>query len=145
MLFFASNRPKGMGGMDIWYSVMGTDRKWKLPKNPGPVINTAGDEMSPFIHFDGKTLYFCSNGQPGMGGFDIYRSRMNKDTTWSDPENLGYPINTFNDELGLIIDAEGLNAFFSSVRDPNKGKDIFSFLYDKAYRAGCWPWLAYLF
>lgn len=133
MLFFASNRPEGMGGMDIWYSVMGSNKKWKLPKNLGPLINTEGDEMSPFFHFDGKTLYFSSNGQTGMGGFDIYRSRMNEDTTWSKPENLGYPINTFNDEMGLIIDAEGQNAYFSTIRDPKRGKDIFSFnLYEAA-------------
>lgn len=134
MLFFASNRPDGIGGMDIWYSVMGDDKKWKFPKNPGPLINTAGDEMSPFIHFDGKTLYFSSNGQTGMGGYDIYRSRMNEDTTWSKPENLGYPINTYNDELGLIIDAEGQNAYFSTIRDPGKGKDIFSFVLYEAAR-----------
>ena len=134
MLFFASNRPDGVGGMDIWYSVMGNNKKWKFPKNLGPLINTAGDEMSPFIHFDGKTLYFSSNGQTGMGGYDIYRSRMNDDTSWSRPENLGYPINTYNDELGLIIDAEGQNAYFSTIRDARKGKDIFSFVLYEAAR-----------
>lgn len=133
MLFFSSNRPNGFGGMDIWYSVMDNDGTWKEPKNPGQLINSAGDEMSPFIHFDGKTLYYSSNGLQGMGGFDIYRARMNNDTTWSKPENLGYPINTYNDEMGLIIDAKGDNAFFSTVRDAKRGKDIFYFkLYEAA-------------
>jgi outer membrane protein OmpA-like peptidoglycan-associated protein/tetratricopeptide (TPR) repeat protein len=127
MLFFSSNRPGGHGGMDIWYSIASEDGKWAMPKNLGPVINSPGDEMSPFIHFDGRTLYFSSNGRVGLGGFDMYVSRMNEDTTWNEPENLGYPINTYSDELGLIIDATGQNAYFSSIRDPRKGKDIFYF------------------
>jgi len=78
-------------------------------------------------------LYFSSNGRVGMGGFDIFYTKMKDDTTWSEPLNLGYPINTYNDELGLIIDAGGQNAYFSSVRDERKGKDIFSFsLYESA-------------
>jgi len=93
----------------------------------GKTINTNGDEMSPFIHFDGKTLYFSSDGKPGMGGFDIYMTRMNSDTTWSEPHNLGYPINTYNDETGLIIESAGEKAFFSSRRDKNTGKDIYYF------------------
>jgi flagellar motor protein MotB len=127
MLYFVSNRAGGLGGMDLWYSVLGEDEKWKNPVNPGASINTAGDEMSPFIHFDGKTLYFSSNGRSGMGGYDIYITKMNNDTTWMEPRNLGYPINTFNDELGLIIDASGKKAYFSSKRDEGRGKDIYSF------------------
>jgi hypothetical protein len=131
MIFFASNRQGGRGGMDIWYSVAGADGKWKTPKNAGDVINTAGDEMSPFIHFDGRTLYFSSNGRTGMGGFDIYFSRMKEDTTWTEPVNLGYPINTSADEMGLIIDASGQQGFYSTIRDKTNGKDIFYFnLYD---------------
>lgn len=133
LLFFASNRPGGLGGMDLWYSVRTANGKWSAPKNPGKVINTAGDEMSPFIHFDGKTLYFSSSGHPGMGGFDLYLSRMREDSTFSMPVNLGFPINTYNDELGLIIDATGQDAYFSSVRDEKLGKDIFYFtLYESA-------------
>jgi flagellar motor protein MotB len=134
LLFFASNRPGGLGGMDLWYSVRSPGGKWSIPKNPGPVINTAGDEMSPFIHFDGKTLYFSSSGHPGMGGFDLYLSRMSLDSTFSVPVNLGYPINTYNDELGLMIDATGQNAYFSSVRNEKFGKDIFNFLLYEAAR-----------
>jgi len=134
MLFFSSNRPGGFGGKDIWYSVLGADSKWKEPVNLGANVNTEGDEMSPFIHFDGQTLYFASDGRPGMGGFDIYMTRMNKDTTWTDPVNLGYPINTYNDEMGLVIEASGKRAYFSSVRDKNNGKDIFYFDLDESIR-----------
>jgi flagellar motor protein MotB len=93
----------------------------------GDKINSGGDEMSPFIHFDGKTLYFASDGRIGMGGFDIFMTRMNDDSTWTEPQNLGYPINTYNDEMGLIIEAGGQKAYFSSIRDKAAGKDIFYF------------------
>jgi outer membrane protein OmpA-like peptidoglycan-associated protein len=83
--------------------------------------------MSPFIHFDGKTLYFSSDGRPGMGGFDIYMTRMEEDSTWSEPKNLGYPINTYNDEMGLVIESGGQKAYFSSKRDEKGGKNIYSF------------------
>ncbi|MGQ9620797.1 MAG: OmpA family protein [Bacteroidales bacterium] len=133
MLFFASNRPGGAGGMDLWYSVKDADNVWSNPKNLGEIINTPGDEMSPFIHFDCKTLYFSSTGHQGMGGYDIFYSKMNDDTSWTPPVNIGYPINTCNDELGLIIDASGAKAYFSSIRDEKSGKDIFSFdLYTEA-------------
>jgi tetratricopeptide (TPR) repeat protein len=127
MLFFTSNRSGGFGGMDLWYTTMGEDGNWNPPVNLGKTINTNGDEMSPFIHFDGKTLYFSSNGRVGMGGFDIFITKMNADTTWTEPVNLGYPINTYNDEMGLIIDASGQRGYFSSKRDNSRGKDIYSF------------------
>lgn len=131
MLFFSSNRPGGSGGKDLWYSVYKQNGKWSVPKNLGKTINTSGDEISPFIHFDGRTLYFSSDGRPGMGGLDIYYSRMDDDTTWSEPVNLGYPINTFNDEMGLTIESGGQLAYFSSQREPNEGKNIYTFqLYD---------------
>lgn len=133
VIFFASNRPGGIGGMDLWYSASNEAGKWGSPKNLGAAVNTTGDEMSPFIHFDGKTLYFSSNGRTGMGGYDIFVTRLNPDSTWSSPVNLGYPINTYNDEMGLIIDATGQNAYFSTQRDENHGKDIFYFnLYEAA-------------
>jgi outer membrane protein OmpA-like peptidoglycan-associated protein len=132
-LFFTSSRPGGKGGKDIWYSRQDDKNMWTYPVNMGNTINTEGDEMSPFIHFDGKTLYFASDGRTGMGGFDIYMTRMNDDSTWSEPKNLGYPINTYNDEMGLVIESSGQNAYFSSVRDNINGKDIFTFkLYESA-------------
>ena len=102
-LIFSSNRPGGFGGKDLWFSIMSKKGKWSEPVNMGKNINTDGDEMSPFIHFDGRTLYFASDGRPGMGGFDIYLSRMSNDSSWSEPKNLGYPINTANDEMGLVL------------------------------------------
>jgi hypothetical protein len=132
-LFFSSNRPGGMGGKDLWYSIMNDRNQWTTPVNMGNKINTEGDEMSPFIHFDGKTLYFSSDGRTGLGGFDIYITRMNSDSSWSEPQNLGYPINTYNDETGLVIESGGQKAYFSSVRDKLNGKDIFYFeLYESA-------------
>jgi hypothetical protein len=126
-LFFSSNRPGGSGGKDIWFSKENIRNQWSDPVNMGKTINTDGDEMSPFIHFDGKTLYFASDGRQGMGGFDIFMSRMNDDSTWSEPQNLGYPINTINDEMGLIIESGGQKAYFSTIRDKANGKDIFYF------------------
>jgi outer membrane protein OmpA-like peptidoglycan-associated protein len=132
-LFFSSNRPGGVGGKDLWYSVQNGKNQWSLPVNMGKTVNTEGDEMSPFIHFDGRTLYFSSDGRTGMGGFDIYITRMNDDSIWSEPQNLGYPINTVNDEMGLVIESGGQKAYYSSIRDKANGKDIFYFnLYESA-------------
>lgn len=132
-LFFSSSRPGGIGGKDLWVSTLNEKNLWTSPKNMGKTINTDGDEMSPFIHFDGRTLYFASDGRVGMGGFDIFFTRMNDDSTWTEPQNLGYPINTFNDEMGLVIESNGQKAYFSAIRDKSKGKDIFSFdLYESA-------------
>jgi outer membrane protein OmpA-like peptidoglycan-associated protein len=132
-LFFSSSRPGGIGGKDIWISRRNDKGSWSRPMNPGFTINSEGDEMSPFIHFDGQTLYFSSNGRTGMGGFDIFRTTLREDSTWEEPQNLGYPINTYNDETGLIIGSEGQKAYFSSIRDKAAGKDIFQFdLYESA-------------
>ena len=132
-LFFSSNRPGGYGGKDIWLSRLNEKNRWTKPVNLGKRINTDGDEMSPFIHFDGKTLYFASDGGVGMGGFDIYMTKLKEDSTWTEPKNLGYPINTYNDEMGLIIESDGQKAYFSSIRNKSNGKDIFCFnLYESA-------------
>jgi len=125
MLFFVSNRPGGMGGMDIWYPVRGRDGRWGRPVNPGKTINTAGDEFSPFIYFNSKTLYFSSNGRESFGGHDIYYTNLNRDSSWTEPENLGPAINTPADETGLVIESSGRRAYFSSVRERNRGKDIY--------------------
>jgi len=134
MLIFSSSKKGGFGGKDLWYSVLSNKGQWTTPVNLGKTINTDGDEMSPFIHFDGRTLYFASDGHPGMGGFDIYLSKMNEDTTWTEPRNLGYPINTFNDDMGLVIESGGQKAYFSSRRDNITGKDIFYFDLDESLR-----------
>lgn len=134
MLFFSSSRPGGFGGKDLWYSFVNQSGKWSTPVNLGEKINTDQDEMSPFFHFDGKSLYFSSDGWPGMGGFDIYLTRLNTDSSWTEPVNLGYPINTFSDETGLVIESGGEKTYFSSIRDNQYGKDIFSFRLHESVR-----------
>ncbi len=132
-LYFVSNRDGGNGQKDIWISNIMEDGRWSKPINPGENINSAGQEQSPFIHPDNKTLYFASDGKIGMGGIDLYKVTRNDDGTWSEPINLGYPINTTFDEIGLIVNARGDRAFFSSDRLSEKGRDIFEFeLYKEA-------------
>jgi outer membrane protein OmpA-like peptidoglycan-associated protein/tetratricopeptide (TPR) repeat protein len=126
-LYFVSNRKGGYGGYDIWKSKL-TANGWGEPENLGPNINTSFNEQSPFIHPDDSTLYFCSNGWPGMGGQDLFVSRLGKDGKWQKPENLGYPINTNGDESGLSLTANGNYAFFSSNKLSGYGGfDIYTF------------------
>ncbi len=132
-LYFVSNRSGGLGGMDIWVTQLAPNGEWTIPRNLGEPINTPFSEETPFIHPDGKTLYFTSNGHVGMGEKDIYVTRMDSVGVWSTPQNLGYPINTWNDEQGLFVAASGENAYFSSDREGGLGKlDLYSFkLYDE--------------
>ncbi|HOY30652.1 MAG TPA: OmpA family protein [Bacteroidales bacterium] len=133
-LYFASAREGGKGNMDIWKTTKAENGSWSSPVNLGDSINTELSEMSPFIHTDGKTLYFTSTGHPGMGGMDIFYSKLKDDGQWSTPKNLGYPINTFNDEGYLIVNAQGNKAYFSSDQFGGQGgMDIYSFdLYEEA-------------
>ena len=127
-LYFVSNRKGGYGGYDIWKSTL-TQKGWGEPENLGPNINTSFDEQSPFIHPDDSTLYFCSNGWPGLGGKDLFVSRLGKDGKWQKPENLGFPINSSGDENGLSLTANGAYAFFSSNNlDGYGGFDIYTFV-----------------
>ncbi len=134
ILFFVSNRPGGLGGRDIWYSIKQEDGTWSEPINIGPPINTTEDDFSPFIHTDGRTLYFASEGHPGMGKADIFVSRLEEDGKWSTPKNLGYPINTENEESSLIVSASGRWAYFASDRlGGYGGMDLYVFeLYEEA-------------
>ncbi|GGH07944.1 cell envelope biogenesis protein OmpA [Mucilaginibacter phyllosphaerae] len=126
-LYFVSNRKGGYGGYDIWKSTL-TDKGWGEPENMGPQINTSYDEQSPFIHPDDHTFYFCSSGWPGLGGRDLFVSRLGKDDKWQKPENLGYPINSNGDENGLTLTANGSYAFFSSNNLKGYGGfDIYTF------------------
>jgi len=127
ILYFVSDREGGFGGKDIWESVYLSDNNWSKPQNLGQNINTTGDEQSPFIHFDNNTLYFSSNGHIGMGGSDLFKTVKLTDGSWSEPVNLGYPINSSFDEIGLIVNASGKKALFSSDRNAENGRDIFEF------------------
>ncbi len=127
-LYFASNRPGGKGKIDIWKTEMLEDSTWTTPVNLGDSINTAGEDQSPFIHFDNSTLYFSSTGHPGMGKSDLFFSKKNSEGKWGKPVNLGYPINTFDEEVSLTINAEGNKAFFaSSKKSQFGGLDIYTF------------------
>jgi len=127
-LYFVSNRPGGLGGYDIWKSTLKSDGYWDVPQNLGPEINTPYDEHTPFIHPDGKTLYFSSDGWPGLGNKDIFLSRLDDTGHWGKPENLGYPINTFNEETGLIVTPDGTEGLFSSNLKGGFGDmDIYQF------------------
>ena len=114
MLFFISDRKGGMGRLDIWSSYRQPDGTWSAPSNLGKNINTPEDEQAPFIHPDGRTLYFMSKGHPGMGGFDLYLSRLNEKGEWGTPQNLGYPINTSANEGAIHLDLNGKLAYFDS-------------------------------
>ncbi len=133
-LYFVSGRPGGYGETDIYVSTLKSDGSWSNPKNLGKNINTPGNEESVFIHPDGKTLYFGSNGHIGMGGLDLYVSRMDEKGEWGKPINLGYPINTYADENSVLVSATGNLAYFASNRTGGfGGLDIYQFdLYESA-------------
>ncbi len=134
VLFFSSDRPGGFGGMDLYKSRrMGNG--WSEPENLGPEINTEGNEIFPYIHEDG-TLFFASNGLPGIGGLDIFSTvgvqGQDYNTTWSKPNNLGKPLNTKKDDFGLIVDISGTKGYFTSNREGGHGMDdIYSFICKK--------------
>ena len=134
-IYFTSNRPGGYGGMDIWKTEMLSEGVFSEPVNLGEVINTPGDEISPFIHFDQKTLYFSSDGHLGMGGKDLFYAKMKPDKTWDTPVNLGYPINSYQDESGIFINAQGNVAYFASCREGGIGGwDIYCFELEETLR-----------
>ncbi len=143
-IYFSSDRGGGQGEMDIWVSKREENGAWGIPENLGEVINTKGIDRAPFIHQDGQTLYFMSDGHEGMGGHDLFYSRL-ENGTWGEPQNLGYPINTEGDEGTLVISLDGKTAYFATDRNKSseRGKeaeymgkvdlDLFSFeLYEEA-------------
>lgn len=132
-LYFSSSRPGGFGESDIWYSTYNKG-KWGPPVNLGNEINTPGSEQSPVIAKDDQTLYFISDYHPGMGGFDIFISRRQPDGRWGKAENIGYPINSFKDEMSIALTADGTVAYLATERSEGMGGlDIYSFeLYEKA-------------
>ncbi len=127
-LYFVSERPKGsVGQADIYVSQRISKYVWSEPKNLGPVVNTKEDEIGVFIHPDGKTLFFSSKGHKNMGGYDIFMTRLQDDSTWSEPVNLGYPINTVDDDLHFVLSADYKTAYYSSIKPGGMGeRDIYS-------------------
>jgi outer membrane protein OmpA-like peptidoglycan-associated protein/tetratricopeptide (TPR) repeat protein len=127
-LYFASSISGGLGGRDIWVTHRLPTGKWSRPQNLGPAVNTSGDESCPFMHADNQTLYFNSNGQPGYGSTDLFFSKKISDSLWQMAENLGYPINTIDDEGSLIIAADAKTAYYASDKGNGKGGlDLYSF------------------
>ncbi|WP_310588991.1 OmpA family protein [Fibrella forsythiae] len=115
-LYFVSNRPGGLGQRDIWRSTRNASGDWSEPVNLGKPVNTPFNEASPFLHANGQTLFFASDGHIGLGGYDLFVSRYRPDSTkagWSVPANLGYPINTSEDQASLFVSASGAKAYYS--------------------------------
>ncbi len=127
VFFFSSNRPGGLGGEDIYYSIVDENGNYGKPVNLGPQINTPYDEDSPAIHADGKTLFFSSQGHNSIGGFDVFSSEFDSiKGEWTPASNLGFPVNTADDDLHFVWSADGRSGYFSSSRLGTKGKkDIF--------------------
>ncbi len=145
VLYFVSDRKEGsLGGLDIYMSRKDANGQWQQAVNMGATVNSPGNEKSPFIHTDSKTLYFSSSsfrdeekynsGHRGIGGYDIFYSRMDEKNSWIPPKNIGYPINTEGDDLGFFVSLDGRYGFFASNRlNDNKNWDVYSFeLYKEA-------------
>jgi outer membrane protein OmpA-like peptidoglycan-associated protein/tetratricopeptide (TPR) repeat protein len=125
-LFYTSDKPGGQGGRDIWQMKKLPTGEWAKVQNLGAMINTSNDEEGPYLHPDGKTLYFSSKGHKTMGGFDVCMANLNEDGTWSTPVNLGYPINTPGDDVFYFPTNDGKRAYFSSFREGGQGQqDIY--------------------
>ena len=110
-LYFTSSRPGGFGGRDIWVTYK-TEEQWGNPENLGSQVNSFKDETTPFAHFNGLTLFFSSDSYVGMGGFDLFKVDR-KDSTWTTPTNLGYPINTHKDEVALLLSSDSRKGYFA--------------------------------
>ena len=139
-LYFVSRRS---GNADIYCARRNADGSWGEPQNLGEPINTKGTEMAPFLHPDGRTLYFSSDKHIGMGGFDLFMSRRGADGQWQAPVNLGFPINTQGDEINFFVAADGKTAFISSQREGgNGGYDIYTFELPEEIRSDSANYLA---
>lgn len=136
-LLFTSEAKEGMGGLDIYRSDKDANGQWGNPVNLGTSINTIYDEDSPYLTDDGKTLYFASKGHPGFGSFDIYKSTLVNDT-WSEPENLGQPVNSPGHDIFFMNHTEGNAAYFASSRKGGFGDmDIYKINYLKDVKKEC--------
>ena len=126
-IYFVSDKEGGLGGRDIYTSTKSLKGKWGEAVNLGSIINTSEDEEGIFVHPDGKTIYFSSKGHQSMGGYDVFKSIYNDSLkSWSKPENIGYPINTTDEDVFFSVAASGKHAYYSSVRADGYGeKDIY--------------------
>lgn len=142
-LYFASDRKGGYGGVDLYKVEMDDKGNWGKPENLGSEINTAMDEEAPFMAVDGVTLYFSSNGNMSMGGFDIFYSKMKEDGSWGAKVNMGYPLNTTDDDVFFVLGADGKTGYYASSKQLRKddrgimesfgGMDLMKIEFDKSY------------
>lgn len=132
LLFFASERPGGFGRKDLWLSQLNAKGNWTNAVNLGNRINTTSDDISPFIHANGTTIFFSSNGRRSFGGFDIFMANI-VDGNFEEPQNLGYPINNAEDQVSLFVTSDGKTAFYAS--DDKKRIDLFSFEIPESIKA----------
>jgi outer membrane protein OmpA-like peptidoglycan-associated protein len=133
-LYFVRGNKK-LSTTDLFVSYKDDNGNWSKAERLNSKINTEGNERSPFIHYDGKTLYFSSDSHPGMGGYDLFMSRRDANGEWSKPVNLGYPLNSLNDEMNLVVSNDAVKAFISSHRlDGSGGFDIYEFELDDKFR-----------
>ncbi len=131
-IYFVSDREGGLGGRDIYRITKLPNDQWSQPMNVGAPVNSKYDEDAPFIHADGVSLYFSANNDKSMGGFDIYLSQINEEGKFSDPINVGYPLNTVDDDVFFILNAAGNTGYYSSAIDGGFGeKDIYVVDYNK--------------
>jgi outer membrane protein OmpA-like peptidoglycan-associated protein len=140
-LYFSSTRPGGFGGSDIWVS-HNVNGLWQKPENLGAVINTNKDDGCPYIHADNQTLYFNSSGHAGYGANDLFVARRNEKGIWQVPENLGYPVNTVDEEGSMIVAADGKTAYYASDKGEAKNKiDLYQFELREEIRAQKTLWV----
>lgn len=142
-LYFASDRKGGYGGVDLYKVEMDDKGKWGKPQNLGPEINTPLDEEAPFMAVDGVTLYFSSNGEMSMGGFDIFYTQMKEDGSWGEKVNMGYPLNTTDDDVFFVLGADGKTGYYASSKQLRKddrgilesfgGMDLLKIEFDESY------------
>lgn len=137
-LYFVSDRPGGFGGRDIYRVVKLPNGKWSKALALSPTINTPYDEDAIFVHPDGRTIYFASKGHQSMGGFDIFYSQLGEDGEWGKPKNVGYPLNTVDDDIFFVTSADGRRAYYSSRQEGGYGeKDIYMVHLPESERAPC--------
>lgn len=136
VLYFSSNRYGGIGGKDLYYSVRSANGKFGPAQNMGDSINTKADEFAPFIHADGTTLFFTSDGWQGYGGTDLFVTKLQPDGSFNTPKNLGYPINTIENEGYMAVSSDGKTAYYASNKGDGKGGlDLYKFILREDLRA----------
>jgi WD40-like Beta Propeller Repeat len=136
-LYFSSDRPGGTGGLDLYQADMGANGIWGSPVNMGTTINTKYDEDAPFVSFDGSLLFFSSKGHNTMGGYDVFMSKGGKGN-WGAPTNLGWPINTPDDDKYFVLSADGKRGYYNTVRLGTMGeRDIYEVVFDTPFPVEC--------